>query len=305
MTPEEIAERQFSRERRGYDRDEVRAFLASISAHLVEIEARVSLAAATLDQPPPDPYEGIGRDVTSVLKSAEEWAARVRADADQDATAIRARAGVEADELRAESTALKTEADEIIETAAAERSALDERLSSEERRIADQSRERLDDARDEADRIMAAAATESESIRRKAEDDASNRSREILSASQDELDRLLTAQTDVHARLQSALNDVQTAVATASGSSVLPPPPDIDLTGLDEPDSAGSAASNPARTDEPKPAADLDDPSSDHAEVASDDDGAGSSTSSGDDPGGDRLAEVVRDAVSRALRERS
>jgi DivIVA domain-containing protein len=295
MTPEEIAERQFSSARRGYDRDEVRAFLASISAHLVEIEARASLAE------PSDPYEGIGQDVSSVLRAAEEWSARTRVEADQDATEIRVRAGTEADELRAESDALRVEAEQMVKTVAADKATLEQRTIDEELRLKTWSQEQVDGAQADADQILSTAQTDAESIRREAQDAASIRSREILTASQAELDRLLAAQTDVHDRLESALADAQSAVETVSSSDAAPAAPDIDLTLFDDANEVVDDTLDGDTSDE----------DSDGSEGDSDDTGDVADTSeegqpdAGDDEGSDRLAEVVRDAVSRALRERS
>jgi hypothetical protein len=91
--------------------------------------------------------------------------------------------------------------------------------------------------------------------------------------------------------------DAQSAVDTVSSQSELPPPPDIDLTMLEEPDSQADEAPGT-----PDTASDEDEPEPDDSSASEPVEDLESST---DDESSDRLAEVVRDAVSRALRERS
>ena len=106
MNPQEIQGREFLVGIRGYDRDEVDAFLAQLAEEhgrvLAELEA---LRAATPEET--DPLEELGANVTAVLRSANEAAATITAEAEELLELARR----EADELRA---ATHAEAERIV-----------------------------------------------------------------------------------------------------------------------------------------------------------------------------------------------
>ncbi len=97
FTPEEVAAREFSGERRGYSRAEVRAFLVSIAEEL----ERQELSS--------DAYLSLGSDVANIVRTAENTARelRERTHAQVDEELARTRADVAA--LRAEADRYATE----------------------------------------------------------------------------------------------------------------------------------------------------------------------------------------------------
>ncbi len=86
FTPEEVAAREFSGERRGYSRAEVRAFLVSIAEEL----ERQELSS--------DAYVSLGSDVANIVRTAESTARdlRERTHAQVDEELTRTRAEVQA-----------------------------------------------------------------------------------------------------------------------------------------------------------------------------------------------------------------
>jgi DivIVA domain-containing protein len=103
LTPEDIESRTFSSSgRRGYDRDEVTAFLSDVA----DVVRRTSEGA---NRPS---FDQLGTEAAALLRNAaegaeslrrkgEEDAHRLRQEAEQEAGAIRAQAEQEADEVRA------------------------------------------------------------------------------------------------------------------------------------------------------------------------------------------------------------
>ncbi len=305
MTPEEIAERQFTRARRGYDRDEVRAFLASVAAHLVEIQAVAEATSETPRPAPPASPSGdadtaaqTGRDVASIMRSAEEWSARVRTEAEKEADAIRDAARAEAEALEASADEASANARQLLADAEGMQAEVTESLEAERLALEEKSSARMSEAERKAERILEEARAEAEAITRSAEDEATTRSTEILAGAQSRLDTLLGAQTRVQSRLQLALDEVRATVEKVGVAATTPSPrieedengdenAEIDLT---EP--AGSSDADRGDAESPSGETDI-------AEQGDDDD-----ATSDDDESGDRLSAVVRDAVSRALKER-
>ncbi|MDQ3956475.1 MAG: DivIVA domain-containing protein [Actinomycetota bacterium] len=91
----EIEEREFLTSAGGYDKDEVRAFLAAIARE----HARLSERLRELEQN--DPVNDLGPRVAEILETAETAARNVRAAADAEAKATRERAEQEASSLHA------------------------------------------------------------------------------------------------------------------------------------------------------------------------------------------------------------
>lgn len=82
LTPEDFEGREFLVTLRGYDRDEVQAFLEEAAR-----DYRAALKAASNARE--DPFENLGREVGSVLQAAQESAAKIRAEAEAEAQAMR------------------------------------------------------------------------------------------------------------------------------------------------------------------------------------------------------------------------
>jgi DivIVA domain-containing protein len=119
MRPDEILHRDFLVGLRGYDKDEVRGFLADVAAEhaelLAELEAARSGPAPTADltvadgtAPADDDFANLGASVAAILRTAKASAAEITEAAEARAAQtrdeiedLRYRAVVEADELRA------------------------------------------------------------------------------------------------------------------------------------------------------------------------------------------------------------
>ena len=124
LSPDDIAGREFRVARRGYDRDEVHAFLAGVAAHVAELEQRVAEAEASRAASPP---EG-ATDAPAAPAPSPDDASRVFAEIGQETQRI-----LEAAREAAKGIARKAEADAAEEVAAARRRA-DEVLAEGERR---------------------------------------------------------------------------------------------------------------------------------------------------------------------------
>jgi DivIVA domain-containing protein len=138
MRPDEILHRDFLVGLRGYDKDEVRSFLADVAAEhanlLAELDAVRSGAPAPAAPAPAakaedeDDFENLGASVAAILKTAKASAAEMTQAAEARAAQtreeiedLRYRAVVEADELKAAAKATldeaKAEAARIVQDA--------------------------------------------------------------------------------------------------------------------------------------------------------------------------------------------
>ena len=123
FSPEEIESKEFLITLRGYDKDEVQAFLRAVAADYrnVSESARTPAPIATSN-----PFESLGEEVGTVLKVARESANTLRQKAEDEAAATRRRAEEESAALRnAASAAAKRLTEE------AERHAIEVRASAE------------------------------------------------------------------------------------------------------------------------------------------------------------------------------
>ena len=124
FSPEEIESKEFLITLRGYDKDEVQAFLRAVAADyrgIVE-DSRSGAPAPTTS----NPFESLGEEVGTVLKVARESANALRQKAEDEAAATRRRAEEESAALRnAASAAAKRLTEE------AERHAIEVRASAE------------------------------------------------------------------------------------------------------------------------------------------------------------------------------
>lgn len=89
MEPEEIEKREFLVSLRGYDRDEVNAFLKEIAEEVRQLNA--SAAVVTSPQPPPpasDAYKKVGEETSKILVAAEQVAQEIKSNAQREAAEI-------------------------------------------------------------------------------------------------------------------------------------------------------------------------------------------------------------------------
>jgi DivIVA domain-containing protein len=119
FSPEEIEKKDFLLTLRGYDKEEVRAFLESVAADYATLTE-----AARDKEVPSSAYEDIGREVSTVIQAAKESSAEMRRQAEAAAHELRARAEREATRIRESATQaaerLHAEADRYaVETRAA------------------------------------------------------------------------------------------------------------------------------------------------------------------------------------------
>ncbi len=95
LSPIQIEEREFLTSAGGYDREEVRGFLASIAREHKRLRERLQELELN------DPVHGLGPRVADILETAETAANNMRSSAEADAKALRERAEGEASALRA------------------------------------------------------------------------------------------------------------------------------------------------------------------------------------------------------------
>lgn len=128
LTPEEIADKEFLVGLRGYDKDEVRRFLRTVSeafaaqpAEATEAADGPTEAAAETGAPAPTDWSNLGEEIAAVLRTAHEQAATLRDDAQAEATGLRKTASDDAAAARAAADAYaeQTRADAEEERTAA------------------------------------------------------------------------------------------------------------------------------------------------------------------------------------------
>jgi DivIVA domain-containing protein len=142
MEPEDIEGREFFMGLRGYDREEVDAFLAQVAADLRHAKAEIAALRTRVDGG--DPYGQVGVDVTAILRTANETAEAIVTTAHEEAAGVRGRAEAAAEQLRG---------------SAEEHAA---RVRGEANAEAEETHRLLDAAREEASRILADARSAAE-----------------------------------------------------------------------------------------------------------------------------------------------
>jgi DivIVA domain-containing protein len=143
MDPDAIAQAEFSTALRGYDREEVDAYLRKVA-----VEHRRLLAATTSPKPGPEkPLQRFGQDVGDLLQQAKDVADRMKQRADEEGGRLREEAKKFAKEMKEKA---KHDAQQIKQAAEYEAS---ERTKDAQRRLAELSgmeakaKERLDELR--------------------------------------------------------------------------------------------------------------------------------------------------------------
>lgn len=188
FTPAEISSKDFIITLRGYDKEEVRAFLDAIAA-----DYEAALAAATeAEAQGGTGYEQLGAELGYVLQAAKESADGIRKKADQESEALRRRATEEAKKLREATTKAAARLKEEAEKHAAEVRSEAEAHSTR--------------ARAEADRY-------STQIRGNAQKEAE----EFSKAAAQRVQRLQSAETRIRERLfaiESLIQEARQEVAT-------------------------------------------------------------------------------------------
>jgi DivIVA domain-containing protein len=254
LQPSTIRSRGFSTVRRGYDRDEVDGFKASVADRVAELEAQLASMEGRLEQLGiADPGElrteletvadevgkiiAAAREAAGGLRSrAAEDAARWRAEADREARELRSRAQRDAEGARgsaweaasalldetkaaAESMLHGADQDALFIRAQAEREAL--RLTGDARRDAE---EELRAARTEAERLLIDARAESEATltaARQSAEAAQERARALEARRSELMEELETARLSI-GQIEEQKEAQRDAAASPADSPVAP-----------------------------------------------------------------------------------
>lgn len=124
ISADQIRRRAFVTIRRGYDPEQVRAYLEQLADQMevmrsmvneARTEARSALRAAA--EPRTDPYEQLAARVSGVIREADGAAERIRAEAQSDAEQLTGQARAEAERIRTDAQARVEEARERADTA--------------------------------------------------------------------------------------------------------------------------------------------------------------------------------------------
>jgi DivIVA domain-containing protein len=124
ISADQIRRREFVTIRRGYDPDQVRAYLEQLADQMqvmrsmvneARTEARSAVRAAA--EPRIDPYEQLAARVSGVIREADGAAEKIRTQAQSEAEQLTGQARAEADRIRTDAQAQAEEARERADTA--------------------------------------------------------------------------------------------------------------------------------------------------------------------------------------------
>ncbi len=195
LTPEEIASRQFLIALRGYDRDEVTAFLEQVADDYAALQRQIEELQAEASQAPPEPaaapaagdtrdaFQQLGEETTRILVAAQDAAAEMRRRADEEARTT---------------------------LAAAQRTAQSE-LDSARSSAAEQLERARSSATEQLEQARSTAAQELERARREAEElvEEARHRREVIQAGVRDLE---AARAQLAVDLEAAIGAVASAV---------------------------------------------------------------------------------------------
>jgi len=124
ISAEQIRRREFVTIRRGYDPDQVRAYLGQLADQielmrvlLRDAQAEAQTVRRTTEQPRQDPYQQLAERVASVIREADHVAETIASEAHQDAERVTQEARADADRMRTDAQAKAEEARSRAETA--------------------------------------------------------------------------------------------------------------------------------------------------------------------------------------------
>lgn len=117
ISAEQIRRREFVTARRGYDPDQVRAYLEQLAdqvelMHVLMRDARNEADEAMRfgSRPRPDPYDQLGERVAGVIREADRTAETIRNDAQNESEQLTREARADADRIRTDAQAKAEEA---------------------------------------------------------------------------------------------------------------------------------------------------------------------------------------------------
>ena len=123
-TAQQIRRRDFGTVRRGYDPQEVRAYLNSIASEVEKLERELSqlrdevasaarrneqMADAAIAAPAEDPYDALSKRFATLIEMADQEAEKILADARSEASREISQAATDADRIRVDAQALAEE----------------------------------------------------------------------------------------------------------------------------------------------------------------------------------------------------
>lgn len=124
ISADQIRRREFVTIRRGYDPDQVRAYLEQLADQvelmrvlLREAQQEAETATRTSSLPQEDPYDKLAQRVSSVIREADKTAETIRADAATDAERLSREARADADRIRTDAQAKAEEARSLADEA--------------------------------------------------------------------------------------------------------------------------------------------------------------------------------------------
>ena len=213
MTPEDIERRDFFVGLRGYDRDEVDAFLTEVAAQhralLDELERYRNGAEAT--PAPVDPISDVGASIAAILRTANEQAEQIVSQAHARAEETQQQAEQIVSQARARAEEIQQQAEEHATHLRQEAGQFAEHLRSETEHEVTRLR---DEASNEAERVRAEAADEAARVRGEATqtlERAQEQAAGIVRQAEDSVDRI-TAEAEQRGR-ERALERADAEVA--------------------------------------------------------------------------------------------
>ena len=172
LTPEEVEQQEFLVALRGYDKDEVHAFLRRLAADYRESLFRAQAADG-------DPFSALGDHVATMMRTAVEAASELRNRVEEETATLREDTDRDVANLRNEAEQDRQEAAAILEA-----------------------------ARVEADQIRRAAEDEASNLRRRAEDEAAHVRRAADEEGTRRVDGVIDEATRRYGRLDEAERQV-------------------------------------------------------------------------------------------------
>jgi DivIVA domain-containing protein len=172
-SPDQIRRREFVTARRGYDPQQVRDFLARIAEQVERMQAMLREARMDADaanrsegEPRPDAYQRLAARFADTLRSADEQAGKIRAEAEREAAKTLEEARAEAERIQTDaqekSEALRTAAETALHEAKQQTASAISSLTSRRAALVDElgrMRARLVAAADELGSVLEATGT--------------------------------------------------------------------------------------------------------------------------------------------------
>lgn len=193
MRPEDILNHDFLVGLRGYDKDEVRAFLAEVAAeHAALLAVAARAPAPTTTTMMGDNFENLGAGVAAILRTAQESANEITNEAES-----RARAMLE-------------DAERVRSQAEGSVQAMREKVAADAEGLRQQAQQQVAEARAEADRLISAATERARQIEVEHEARMNEKAEEIT-----------RREGAIRQRLLEAADELQLALVALSGGSSL------------------------------------------------------------------------------------